>query len=178
MEIIKTKLNDCLILKPLIFSDNRGFFMETFSQFKYEKILNIKDKFVQDNFSSSKNKVLRGLHLQRKNPQGKLVQVLHGEVFDVAVDLRANSETFGRWEGVILSSDNKKQFWIPPGFAHGFVVISDQAYFHYKCTDYYAPDDESCILWNDPSISIDWPINNPIVSEKDQGGITLEEFMK
>ena len=168
MEIIKTKLNDCLILKPLIFSDNRGFFMETFSQSKYEKILNIEDKFVQDNFSSSKNKVLRGLHVQKKNPQGKLVQVLDGEVFDVAVDLRANSNTFGKWEGVILSSENKKQFWIPPGFAHGFVVISDQANFHYKCTDYYVPDDEICILWNDPNIGIDWPIDQPIVSEKDR----------
>ncbi len=178
MEVIKTKLNDCLILKPTIFSDNRGFFMETYSQLKYEKILNTKDKFVQDNFSSSKNKVLRGLHLQKKNPQGKLVQVLHGEIFDVAVDLRANSETFGRWEGVTLSSKNKKQFWIPPGFAHGFIVISDQAYFQYKCTEYYAPDDEFCILWNDPSIDIDWPIDKPIVSEKDQGGITLQEFMK
>ena len=151
--------------------------METFSQSKYEKILNIEDKFVQDNFSSSKNKVLRGLHMQ-KNPQGKLVQVLDGEVFDVAVDLRANSNTFGKWEGVILSSENKKQFWIPPGFAHGFVVISDQANFHYKCTDYYVPDDEICILWNDPNIGIDWPIDQPIVSEKDQGGITLQEFLK
>ena len=167
MKVIKTKLEDCLIIQPNIYKDDRGYFLETFNSSKYMSIAGIKYRFVQDNHSFSKKNVLRGLHFQKENPQGKLVSVISGEVFDVAVDIRKDSKTFGQWKSVILSSENKTQFWIPPGFAHGFVVLSDFANFVYKCTDYYDPKDEETIVWNDPSININWPVENPVLSEKD-----------
>lgn len=167
MEVIKTKLNDCVIIRPKVFGDERGFFLETFHEERYEKLAGIKEKFVQDNHSKSTKGVLRGLHFQKTKPQGKLVTVTEGEVYDVAVDLRPNSETFGQYKSIVLSGKNKLQFYVPPGFAHGFCVLSDTAYFQYKCTDYYDPTDESGLLWNDPDIDIDWPIVEPVLSEKD-----------
>ncbi|MEZ8136700.1 dTDP-4-dehydrorhamnose 3,5-epimerase [Vibrio splendidus] len=167
MEVIKTKLNDCVIIRPKVFGDERGFFLETFHEERYEKLAGIKEKFVQDNHSKSTKGVLRGLHFQKTKPQGKLVTVTEGEVYDVAVDLRPNSETFGQYKSIVLSGKNKLQFYVPPGFAHGFCVLSDTAYFQYKCTDYYDPTDESGLLWNDPDIGIDWPIVEPVLSEKD-----------
>lgn len=168
MKIIKTKLNDCIIIEPQVFGDERGFFFESFHQNRYSKIAGLKDIFVQDNHSRSSKGVLRGLHLQKSRPQGKLVRVTRGEVFDVAVDLRQNSSTYGQWEGVILSEDNKLQFWIPPGFAHGFLTLSEIADFQYKCSEYYDPEDELSILWSDPDLNIKWPIDNPTLSEKDK----------
>lgn len=167
MKIIKTKLDNCIIIEPQVFGDDRGFFLETFHESRYCELAGIKEKFVQDNRSRSTKDVLRGLHFQKTKPQGKLVTVTEGVVFDVGVDLRPNSKTFGQYEAVILSAENKLQFYIPPGFAHGFVVLSDSADFQYKCTDYYDPNDESGIIWNDPDLSIDWPIKNPILSNKD-----------
>ncbi|NOJ13168.1 dTDP-4-dehydrorhamnose 3,5-epimerase [Vibrio splendidus] len=167
MEVIKTELNDCVIIRPKVFGDERGFFLETFHEERYEKLAGIKEKFVQDNHSKSTKGVLRGLHFQKTKPQGKLVTVTEGEVYDVAVDLRPNSETFGQYKSIVLSGKNKLQFYVPPGFAHGFCVLSDTAYFQYKCTDYYDPTDESGLLWNDPDIGIDWPIVEPVLSEKD-----------
>jgi dTDP-4-dehydrorhamnose 3,5-epimerase len=167
VKVIKTKLQDCVIIEPIVFGDERGFFLETFQAERYSDLADINLSFVQDNHSRSARGALRGLHFQKTKPQGKLVRVVRGEVYDVALDIRKGSATFGEWEGVILSEDNKKQFWIPPGFAHGFVVISDIADFEYKCTDYYDPTDEGSILWNDPSLGIKWPITNPILSEKD-----------
>ena len=134
--------------------------------------------FVQDNYSRSSKSVLRGLHFQKKKPQGKLVRVVRGEVYDVAIDIRPDSQTFGEWEAVILSDENKKQFWIPPGFAHGFLVLSDIADFEYKCTDYYDPSDEGSILWNDPDLNISWPIENPILSKKDLNASSLDSLKK
>lgn len=167
MEVIKTKLNDCVIIKPKVHGDERGFFLETFQLERYKKNASIDEIFVQDNHSRSSKGVLRGLHFQKTKPQGKLVRVVKGEVYDVAVDIRKDSHTFGQWEGVTLSEENKIQFWVPPGFAHGFVVLSETADFEYKCTDYYDPSDEGCILWNDPNLNISWPINNPTLSAKD-----------
>ena len=141
-------------------------------------MLNLDLDFVQDNHSRSSKGVLRGLHFQKHNPQGKLVRVVRGTVFDVAVDIRKDSPTFGEWRGVILSEDNKTQFWIPPGLAHGFVVISDIADFEYKCTDYYTPENERCLIWNDPDIGIDWPIDKPLLSEKDKAGKRLTELFE
>ena len=175
MEIIKTKLKDCIIIKPQIFSDERGFFLETYQEQRYQQA-GIKEKFIQDNRSRSTKNVLRGLHFQKKKPQGKLVTVTYGEVFDVAVDLRMNSETFGQYEAVILSGENKLQFYIPPGFAHGFCVLSELADFQYKCTNYYDSSDESGLLWNDPEISIEWPIKYPLLSEKDAVQPLLSEI--
>ena len=174
MEIKKTRLKDCLIIEPKIFEDQRGFFYETYHLDKYKNIANIDYKFVQDNLSSSKKNVLRGLHFQKKKPQGKIVRVIKGEVFDVAVDLRVDSDTFGKWESHLLSEINKKQYWIPPGFAHGFLVVSEEALVEYKCTDFYDPDDEGSIIWNDPSLNIDWPLSNPIVSIKDSEALSFE----
>ncbi|MGF1788259.1 dTDP-4-dehydrorhamnose 3,5-epimerase [Photobacterium swingsii] len=168
MEIIKTKLEGCIIIKPKIFGDERGFFLELFHTNRYKKDAGIKESFVQDNRSRSSQGVLRGLHFQSKKPQGKLVMVTAGSVFDVAVDLRPNSETFGQYESIILSGENKFQFYIPPGFAHGFQVLSESADFQYKCTDYYDANDEAGILWNDPDINIDWPNNFPKLSDKDK----------
>ncbi len=148
MNIIKTKLQDCVIIEPKIFDDKRGFFLETFQTSRYADLAGIILPFVQDNHSRSSKGVLRGLHFQKTKPQGKLVRVVRGEVYDVAVDIRRDSNTFGQWEAVVLSEDNKKQVWVPPGFAHGFVTLSDIADFEYKCTDYYDPVDEVSVLWS------------------------------
>ena len=167
MNVIKTKLHDCVIIEPKVFGDERGFFLETFQAERYAELAGITLPFVQDNYSRSLKAVLRGLHYQKTKPQGKLVRVVRGEVYDVAVDIRQDSTTFGQWEGVILSEENNRQFWVPPGFAHGFLVLSDTADFEYKCTDYYDPSDEGSILWNDSDLNIPWPIDNPILSDKD-----------
>jgi dTDP-4-dehydrorhamnose 3,5-epimerase len=178
MNVVKTKLSECVIIQPKVFGDARGFFLETFQAEKYADLAGINLPFVQDNHSRSSKGVLRGLHFQKSKPQGKLVRVVSGEVYDVAVDIRQTSPTFGQWEAVILSEENKTQFWVPPGFAHGFVVLSDTADFEYKCTDYYDPSDEGSILWNDPSLNILWPINNPILSNKDSSASKLADFKK
>lgn len=167
MNVIRTKLDGCLIIEPKVFGDERGFFMETFQADRYFSEAGIELPFVQDNHSRSSKSVLRGLHFQKTKPQGKLVRVVRGQVYDVAVDVRKGSPTYGQWEGLILSEENKTQFWVPPGFAHGFVVLSDIADFEYKCTDYYDPCDEGSILWNDSDLDIPWPIDNPILSNKD-----------
>ena len=176
MNVIKTSLNDCVIIEPKVFGDERGFFLETFHTSRYDDLAGISMPFVQDNHSRSSKDVLRGLHFQKTNPQGKLVRVVRGEVYDVAVDIRKDSSTFGHWEGVILSEENKKQFWVPPGFAHGFVVLSDVADFEYKCTDYYDPSDEGSILWSDPDLGIKWPVSNPILSDKDKNADKLVDL--
>ncbi|MBR0472051.1 MAG: dTDP-4-dehydrorhamnose 3,5-epimerase [Methanosphaera sp.] len=176
-KFIKTSIDGVVIVEPQVFGDNRGYFMETYHE-KIFKENGITADFVQDNQSKSKKGVLRGLHFQYKYPQGKLVRVISGEVFDVAVDMRHDSPTYGKWEGVILSEENKKQFYIPPGFAHGFVVLSDTAEFTYKCTDFYHPEDEGGIKWDDPEIGIEWPIGDIdelILSDKDKLWKTLSE---
>lgn len=178
MIITKTKLDDCLIIEPAVFEDSRGFFSEVFNKKNYKKNAGIEYEFVQDNYSRSKKNTLRGLHFQKNNPQGKLVRVVRGEVFDVAVDLRANSKNLGCWEGVILNETNKKQFWIPPGFAHGFLVLSEYADFEYKCTNYYYPNDEVTLMWNDPDVNIKWPCASPHLSEKDKNGSLLKNITK
>lgn len=178
MEVIKTKLDGCVIIKPKIFGDARGFFIESYHEDRYREQAGIQERFVQDNRSCSTKGVLRGLHFQLKKPQGKLVTVTSGEVFDVAVDLRSSSKTFGKYHSVILSGDNKIQFYVPPGFAHGFCVLSETADFQYKCTDYYNPNDEGGIIWNDEDINIDWPIESPILSEKDKSLGFLKDFIK
>lgn len=176
MEVIHTKIADVKIIQPKIFGDARGFFLETFEKKRYQEMLNIDYDFVQDNHSRSTKGVLRGLHFQKNNPQGKLVRVVRGEVFDVAVDIRPDSPTFGQWEGIILSEENKTQFWIPPGLAHGFVVLSDIADFEYKCTDYYNSTCEGCLQWDDPEVAVDWPIKQPLLSDKDRKGKRLKEL--
>lgn len=176
MKIIDTKIKGVKIIEPIVYKDARGYFLETFSKQRYLTALGIKEDFVQDNQSRSKRNVLRGMHYQSQNPQGKLVRVVSGEVFDVAVDIRLDSATFGEWVGVYLTADNHKQFWIPPGLAHGFVVLSDYADFEYKCTNYYDPHSEKCLLWNDSDIGIEWPISDPILSEKDQQGLSFKEL--
>lgn len=176
MDVIQTTIPDVLIIEPRVFGDERGFFMESFNEQTFKAKTGITTPFVQDNHSRSGKNVLRGLHYQIKQPQGKLVRVVSGEVFDVAVDIRKNSPTFGEWTGCLLSAANKRQFWVPPGFAHGFVVLSDTADFLYKTTDYYAPEYERSILWNDPEIKIDWKIaDEPILSGKDQAGVPLRQ---
>ncbi len=177
MNIIETKLQGVVIIEPKVFGDNRGFFMETWNKEKYEKA-GLPYQFVQDNLSFSTKGVLRGLHFQNPNPQGKLVYALQGEVFDVAVDIRAGSPTFGQWEGVILSNENKKQFYVPEGFAHGFCVLSETALFAYKCTDKYNPQAETGIMWNDPDIGIQWPIVEPVLSAKDKENVRLRDIIK
>lgn len=167
MNIINTALEGVIIIKPEIFTDNRGFFMETYSRDRYKEA-GIAGNFVQDNLSYSMKGTLRGLHFQTKRPQAKLVQVVTGEIFDVAVDIRPGSSTFGKWTGVYLSGKNKRQMFIPEGFAHGFCVISEAAHFLYKCSDFYFQHDEGGIIWSDPDIGIDWPIKDPIISEKDK----------
>ena len=177
MEIIETRLRDVKIFRPRVFGDDRGFFMETFRESLFKARVADFD-FVQDNHSRSGQGVLRGLHYQMKQTQGKLVRVIAGEVFDVAVDIRKNSPDFGKWAGVVLSAENKEMFWVPPGFAHGFYVMSESAEFVYKCTDYYAPEFERSILWNDPAIGIDWPLKDgmlPRLSPKDEAGVLLEQ---
>ncbi|SHJ52849.1 dTDP-4-dehydrorhamnose 3,5-epimerase [Propionispora hippei] len=167
MKVIETKLSDVLIIEPKVFGDSRGFFQETWQKVRYEEI-GITEPFVQDNLSFSTRGVLRGLHYQNPNGQGKLVSVIQGEVYDVAVDIRVGSPTFGQWEGVHLSGENHRQLWVPPGFAHGFCVLSETVYFMYKCTDIYNPATEGGILWNDPDIGIEWPLQEVILSEKDK----------
>jgi dTDP-4-dehydrorhamnose 3,5-epimerase len=172
MNIRRCELPGLLILEPKVFGDARGFFMETWNQRRYHEA-GVTDNFVQDNISVSRRGTLRGLHFQNPNAQGKLVSVLQGEVFDVAVDLRRNLPTFGQWHGLRLSSDNKLQFFVPAGFAHGFLVLSDTAMFHYKCTEFYSPKEELTIRWDDPDLGIEWPIKDPTISEKDAKGLCL-----
>lgn len=175
MNVIKTEVEGALIIEPKVFGDERGFFLETFQVERYKELVGIELNFVQDNHSRSSKNVLRGLHFQKQKPQGKLVRVVRGEVFDVAVDIRKNSPTYGKWAGVLLSEENKCQFWVPPGLAHGFVVLSDIADFEYKCTDYYDPTDEGCLIWNDADIGIEWPEGiEPILSEKDRVGLKFQ----
>jgi dTDP-4-dehydrorhamnose 3,5-epimerase len=168
MEIIETRLPDVLILKPRVFGDERGFFTESFNLRTWEEVTGLKRTFVQDNHSRSSQGVLRGLHYQIQRPQGKLVRCIRGSVYDVAVDMRVESPTFGEWAGVELSAENHLQFWIPEGFAHGFVVLSKCADFLYKTTDYYSPEHERSVRWDDPDLNIKWPLESPpLVSEKD-----------
>lgn len=175
MKVITSHLEGALILEPRVFGDARGFFMESWNARRYREA-GIDEQFVQDNVSRSVRGVLRGLHLQHPQGQGKLVQVLEGEVFDVAVDIRKGSPTYGQWEGVALSGENHRQFYIPPGFAHGFCVLSDTALFSYKCTEFYAPENEVSIRWDDPEIGIDWPIDSPVLSPKDANGVLLRDL--
>jgi len=175
MNVIETKLNGVLIIEPRVFGDHRGFFKETFQKDRYAEA-GIKLPFLQDNNSRSRRGVLRGLHLQRTRPQGKLVSCLRGVVFDVAVDVNPESASFGQYVGVELSGDNHRQLWIPPGYAHGFCVLSDLADFQYKCTDIYIPEDEAGLIWNDAEVSIDWPIKNPTLSDKDLKLPTLAQI--
>lgn len=175
MNIIPCELKGLIVIEPKVFGDHRGFFMETWNQQRYEAAgLNL--AFVQDNISVSRRGALRGLHFQNPCPQGKLVSVLQGSVFDVAVDLRQSSPTFGRWHGLELSSENKRQFFIPPGFAHGFLVLSETAMFHYKCTDFYAPQNEVTLRWDDPEVGIAWPMKEPTLSAKDAQGLRLKDL--
>lgn len=176
MKITKTTIPDVLIIEPNVFGDDRGFFFESYNKKSFEDATGIDAEFVQDNHSRSGKNILRGLHYQVKQPQGKLVHVVSGEVFDVAVDLRRESPTFGQWTSAYLSAENKKQIWIPPGFAHGFFVLSDEADFIYKTTDYYSPENERCIRWDDETLAIDWPCKEqPILSDKDANGVGFKE---
>lgn len=176
LHVTATAIPDLLVLEPQIFGDARGFFFESFNQQEFHRATGLNLNFVQDNHSRSAKGVLRGLHYQVQQPQGKLVRVVRGAVFDVAVDIRKNSNTFGQWVGMELNEDNHKQMWIPPGFAHGFVVLSDSADFLYKTTEYYAPQHERCIAWDDPAIGITWPSGlQPQLSAKDQVGKSLAE---
>tara|TARA_B100001142_G_C14348977_1_gene661291 strand:- start:5070 stop:5615 length:546 start_codon:yes stop_codon:yes gene_type:complete len=178
MKFERCIINDSYVIEPEVFGDNRGFFLETYNENNYRSIVGEEINFVQDNHSFSTYGSLRGLHFQLNQPQGKLVRVTQGEVLDVVVDLRVESSSFLSWYSVILSAENRKQIWIPPGIAHGFLVLSDSADFEYKCTAYYAPDDEYTLLWNDKKIGIDWPMKNPVLSEKDSKGLSLDEVMK
>ena len=176
LHVTATAIPDLWVLEPQVYGDARGFFFESFNQQEFSRATGLNLNFVQDNHSRSAKGVLRGLHYQVQQPQGKLVRVVRGAVFDVAVDIRKNSNTFGQWVGMELSEDNHKQMWIPPGFAHGFVVLSDSADFLYKTTEYYAPQHERCIAWNDPAIGITWPSGlQPKLSAKDQVGKSLAE---
>lgn len=171
MNIIPTEITDVLISEPRVFEDNRGFFYESYNERAFTEKTGVDTHFVQDNHSRSSKNILRGLHYQIQQPQGKLVRVVVGEVFDVAVDLRKSSPTFGQWVSCLLSAENKRQLWVPVGFAHGFCVVSEVAEVLYKTTDYYAPQHERCLLWNDPDLAIAWPITgDPLVSAKDQAG--------
>jgi dTDP-4-dehydrorhamnose 3,5-epimerase len=177
MELTETEtpIPGLKIIQPKVFGDARGFFLETYSSERYRNI-GLPENFVQDNLSYSSQGILRGLHFQNPGAQGKLVTVLQGEVFDVAVDVRWGSPTFGRWYGIYLSADSKKQFWIPAGFAHGFVVTSDSALFSYKCDEYYQPQSEFSLLWNDPDLGIEWPVKAPTLSEKDKKARRLKDL--
>ena len=177
MRVIKTNIEGLLIIEPEIFVDIRGYFFESFNEKRYRES-GIPYSFVQDNCSRSSQGVLRGLHFQKTKPQGKLVSVISGVVLDVAVDLRPKSNTFGFHKAVVLSSENKRQFFVPPGFAHGFFVMSEMAEFNYKCTNYYDPNDEAGILWNDRELAIDWKVKNPLLSEKDKNLMTFSEYRK
>ena len=176
MKAIGTEIHDVLLLEPFVFQDERGFFFESWNKRTFINELRLDLNFVQDNQSRSKQRVLRGLHYQARQPQGKLVRVACGRIFDVAVDLRKSSATFGRWVGRELSGDNHRQLWVPGGCAHGFLVLSEIADVLYKTTDYYAPEHERCLIWNDPEIAIDWPLDRePLVSAKDQLGLTFRD---
>lgn len=176
MKVTPTAIPDVLIIEPKVFGDERGFFFESFNQKAFNAATGLNVNFVQDNHSRSTKGVLRGLHYQVQQPQGKLVRVVRGAVFDVAVDIREDSSTFGKWVGVDLSEENHRQVWVPPGFAHGFLVVSESADFLYKTTSYYAPQHERCVAWNEPRIGIDWPAGiQPLLSAKDQGGKRLDE---
>jgi dTDP-4-dehydrorhamnose 3,5-epimerase len=177
MKVLLTDLPDVLIIEPDVFQDTRGFFLETYHAQKYREA-GILEVFVQDNHSRSAQGTLRGLHAQRQHPQGKLVRVIHGEVFDVAVDIRPESPTFKRWVGITLSAENFRQVYVPPGFAHGFCVMSKIAEVEYKCTDFYDPTDEIGILWNDPEIGVKWPIDEPVLSDRDRGAASLVEVVR
>ena len=175
MKIQATKIPGCVIIEPEIFKDERGFFMETFRASRYAT-QGLPGKFLQDNFSQSTQSTLRGLHYQLEKPQGKLVQVTRGKIYDVAVDLRQDSPTFGQWEAIVLSEYDRKQFYVPPGCAHGFYVISKSADVTYKCTEAYSPESEQTLLWDDPDLKIEWPLNSkPLLSEKDLAGIALKQ---
>ena len=176
MKAIPLTIPDIILLEPKVFGDDRGFFFESFNQIIFEKITGITPTFVQDNHSKSSQGILRGLHYQTEQTQGKLVRVTQGEVYDVAVDMRKDSPTFGKHVGVLLSAENKRQLWVPEGFAHGFYVTTESAEFVYKCTDYYAPQFEQSLLWNDPVLDIQWPLvngQNPLLSAKDKVGLLL-----
>ncbi len=179
MKATPTAIADVMVIEPKLFGDARGFFFESFNQKAFNEATGLDVQFVQDNHSRSAKGVLRGLHYQLQQPQGKLVRVVRGVVFDVAVDIRPGSTTFGQWVGIELSEDNHKQFWVPPGFAHGFIVLSDSADFLYKTSDYYAPQHERCIAWNDPDLAIAWPDVGmaPLLSAKDQAGSSLKAAM-
>lgn len=167
---------DLVLIEPRVYEDERGFFYESFNQAKFEHVIGRQVRFVQDNHSKSTKSVLRGLHYQIQQPQGKLVRVVHGEVYDVAVDIRKSSKTFGRWVGVRLSAKNKRQLWVPEGFAHGYLVLSEIAEFEYKVTDYYAPAYERTIIWNDSFLNIKWPVcEEPVLSDKDRQGSSFED---
>ncbi|QRM20164.1 dTDP-4-dehydrorhamnose 3,5-epimerase [Dechloromonas sp. TW-R-39-2] len=177
MKVTPTAIPEVLVIEPKVFGDDRGFFFESFNQAAFKEATGLDVIFVQDNHSKSAKNVLRGLHYQVVQPQGKLVRVVQGEVFDVAVDIRKGSKTYGQWVGEILSAENKKQFWVPPGFAHGFLTLSDTAEFLYKTTDYYAPEHERCIRWDDVLIGIKWPISEkPMLSAKDDAGCAFREY--
>jgi dTDP-4-dehydrorhamnose 3,5-epimerase len=182
MKITPTKLNDALVIEPKVFGDARGFFFESFNLQAFHAVTGLNPDFVQDNHSRSAHAVLRGLHYQTEQAQGKLVRVVKGAVLDVAVDLRRSSPSYGQWDAIELSEENQKQFWIPAGFAHGFVVLSDSADFLYKTTDYYLPSAEQCIMWNDPALQIDWQLHRlqeaPKLSGKDQQGLSFERAPK
>lgn len=174
MKLIPTSLPGCLVIEPAVFGDSRGFFFETWNAERFAEV-GLPSQFVQNNVSSSSKGVLRGLHYQWPRPQGKLVSVLEGEVYDVAVDIRRGSPTFGRWASVVLSAENRKQFWIPEGFAHGFAVLSERALFNYLCTDVYVKEADAGIRWSDAEIAIDWPISKPVLSAKDETAPFLKE---
>ena len=176
MKVTPTAIPEVLVIEPKVFGDSRGFFFESFNQKAFSEATGLNETFVQDNHSRSARGVLRGLHYQLQQPQGKLVRVVRGAVFDVAVDIRRSSPTFGKWVGLELTEDNHRQLWVPPGFAHGFIVTSDSAEFLYKTTDYYAPAHERCIVWNDPALAIAWPVElTPALSVKDQQGVLLRD---
>ncbi|MES2007433.1 MAG: dTDP-4-dehydrorhamnose 3,5-epimerase [Pseudomonadota bacterium] len=176
LNIIRTEIPEVLIIEPKVFGDDRGFFYESFNARQFEDATGLKREFVQDNHSRSAHNVLRGLHYQIQHPQGKLVRVVAGEVFDVAVDLRRSSPTFGKWTSAVLSAENKRQLWVPEGFAHGFIVTSDYAEFLYKTTDYWYPEHERSVAWNDPSLGIEWPLSGePVLAAKDAAGRKIAE---
>ena len=176
MRIINTNIEGCLVIQPNIHKDSREFFLETYQEKKYSEIIGAEHKFVQDNHSLSSLGVLRGLHFQENYPQGKLVRCTRGKVYDVAVDLRPQSKTFKKWVGIELNEDNFSQLWIPPGLAHGFLVLSENAEIQYKCTNYYYPEYEKSLLWNDPNIGIKWPLTDPILSDKDKNAILFSDL--
>jgi len=176
MEFKEAPLEGIKIIKPSVFEDQRGFFFESYNRKDYKKILGKNISFVQDNQSKSKKNVLRGLHFQIKKPQGKLIRVLKGKILDVVVDLRKDSKSFSNSYSIFLTEESKEQLWVPPGFAHGFLVMSEYAEVSYKTTDYWYPEYEKTLVWNDPNVSVDWPINNPLLSEKDSNGLSLSEL--